>query len=375
MGAALAPAQTGSAPQLVASQEHPLAALGLDINSNQGPALLASLAQLPGAPQAEQAREAAGAEALIRQQQPQPSVQPQQVPRAEPWQPPQLTPERTLAQPPVAAQPQQVQEFNQQLAQGQTVEPQQQTQPEPSYVTKEDHDYLVGLIQDQGEYFEAMRNPAGAPDLSVTPAPAQYQAPQAESQIPPIAVPKLAPVPEISEDRFASITGDRKAFSAFLAERDQAIAATVTEQLAATVLPHVQGYIAKQAENERAISVFVAANPDLAEHPGALEKAVSEAKQLMPYAKPERIMYYAGQKLRGAMVTNQEIETSVHDLRGNPGRRSPAITNPAALRRGPGNEPPANPFGQLATAMLANKQNQTTVLEGFGLTGAPPARV
>lgn len=371
---AVAPTAPAGASPLVASPEHPLASLGLDVHSTQGPALLASLGQLPGAAQAEQAREAAATEALVQQQQPRPSVEPQ----ASPWQAPQLTPEPNLAQPPTAqpptAQPGQVQAFNQQLAQGQTVELQQQTQPEESYVTRADHDFLVGLVQDQAEYFETMRNPAaaatGAPDLSVTPAPAQYQAPQAESQIPPIAVPKLAPVPEITEDQFTSITGDRKAFSAFLANRDQAIAATVTQQLAATVLPHVQGYIAKQAENERAISVFVAANPDLAEHPGALEKAVSEARQKMPYAKPERIMYYAGEKLRGAMATNQAIEANVHDLRGKPTRRAPVITNPT-LRRGPGNEVPADPLRQMAAEMMNLKQTQTDVLAGFGLTGAP----
>lgn len=372
---AVAPTAPAGASPLVASPEHPLASLGLDINSNEGPALLASLGQLPGAAQAEQAREAAATEALVQQQQPRPSAEPQ----ASPWQAPQLTPEPNLAQPPTA-QPGQVQAFNQQLAQGQAVELQQQTQPEESYATKADHDFLVGLVQDQADYFETMRNPAvaatGAPDVSATLAPAQYQAPQAESQIPPIAVPKLAPIPEITEDRFTSITGDRKAFSAFLAERDQAIAATVTEQLAATVLPHVQGYIAKQAENERAISVFMAANPDLAEHPDALNEAVSEANQKMPYAKPERIMYYAGKKLRGAMATNQVIEANVHDLRGKPTRRAPVITNPT-LRRGPGNEVPANPFGQMASDMIAQRQHDVGVLEKFGLTGAPrvPARV
>lgn len=379
MGAALAPTQTGSAPSLVASQEHPLAALGLDVNSNQGPALLASLAQLPGAPQAEQAREAAGAEALIRQQQPKPSVQPQQVPQAEPWNPPQLTPERTLAQPPVAAQPQQVQQFNQQLQDPQ-VGPQA---PEAFAVSQEDWEFAMGLITSQGEHLAAVTGgqtpapgPSGVPAASfVSPAAAPGQpVPAAQSQIPPIAVPQIEAA-EIGEGEFEKITTDRAAFAAFLNKRDQLTAATVTEQLAQTIIPHVHGMMSAEMEKQQAINDFVRLNPSFEEHQEAVTQAMNEAKRILPYAKPKEIMYYAGQQLRKAMATNAQIETSVIDLRGNPGRRSPAITNPAALRRGPGNEPAPNPFGQLASAMIDLKQKKTDVLAGFGLTGAPQARV
>lgn len=376
MGAALAPAQTGSAPQLVASQEHPLAALGLDINSNQGPALLASLAQLPGAPQAEQAREAAGAEALIRQQQPQPSVEPWQAPQLQPQ--PQATPQQQLAQPPTA-QPQQVQEFNQQLQDPQ-VGPQA---PEPFTPAQEEWEHMMALIQSQGEALAAVTagqtpapGPSGVPAASfVAPAAAPGQpVPAAQPQIPAIAVPQIAAA-EIGEGEFEKLTTDRAAFAAFLNKRDQLTAATVTEQLAQTILPHVHGMMSAEMEKQQAINEFVRLNPDFQEHQEAVTQAITEAKRILPYAKPKEIMYYAGHELRKAMATNAQIETSVIDLRGNPGRRSPAITNPAALRRGPGNEPPANPFGQLATAMVNLKRNQTTVLEGFGLTGAPQARV
>lgn len=375
MGATLAaPPQTGPASPLVASQEHPLTAMGLDIHANQGPALLASLAQLPGAPQAQQAMEAAGAEALIRQQQPQPSVPPQQHPQAQPWQAPQLTPERTLAQPPVA-QPEQVQAFNQELQQPQ-VEPQQ---PEPFMPSQEEWNFAMGLIQSQGEALAAATagqapapGPSGVPAASfVAPAAAPGQPiPPAQPQVAPIAVPQIAAA-EIGETEFANITTDRAALATFLSKRDQATAATVTEQLAQTILPHVHGLMAAENEKQASINEFMRANPDFGEHLGAVEAAMIEAKRILPYAKPKEIMYYASQQLRKAMATNAQIQSNVHDLRGNPGRRSPAVTNPAALRRGPGNEPPANPFGQMAADMINLQKNRTDVLAGFGLTGAP----
>jgi len=368
-GATLAPAAPG-ATVLEASATHPLENLGLDTQSTQGPDLLAALGQMPGAAQAVQEREAMAGQALANQQQqyvqPQPAQQQQYAPA-------QTTP----AQP----QPGQIAQFNQQLEQGHTgpgqapvQQPGQQvaeTEAAPSYATQDDYDFLVGLVQDQAEAMGAMQNPsalaAGAP-------PDPFAAPQAQPQtqpqtfptqpqIAPIATPQLAPA-EISEAEFEKIKDDRQAMAAFLAKREQATAANVTQQLASTILPHVQGYITKQAENDRAVNTFMAANLDLAEHPEALDLAVREAKQLMPYAKPERIMYYAGRKLRGAMATNQNIESNVHDLRSNTrGRRGPVINNPAELRRGPGNVPQTNPFEDLKNNMIALRKQDGGILQ------------
>lgn len=378
---ALAPTQPGPASPLVASQEHPLAVLGLDVNANQGQALLASLGKLPGAAQAEQAREAAGVQALSDQQRIAAQLPPDGQRQVEPWQAPQLTPQTMpqttpLAQPPqVQPQPQQVQEFNQQLQDPQA--PQALQEPEAFAPSQEEWEFAMGLIQSQGEALAAATagqvpapGPSGVPAASfVAPAAAPGQpVPPAQPQIAPIAVPQIAAA-EIGETEFESITTDRKAFAAFLGKRDQATAATVTEQLAQTIQPHVYGMINAEMEKQASINDFVRANPDFEEHKDAVTAAMTEAKRILPYAKPKEIMYYAQQQLRKAMATNEQIQSSVHDLRGPAPRRAAAINNPAGLRRGPGNDPPANPIRQMQQEMVNLKQSQVNVLEGFGLTG------
>ena len=362
-----------------ASAEHPLLDLGLDIHSDQGPALLASLGQLPGAPQVQQSRDAVIAEALV--QQPQPEVQPWQAPQLTPQMTPKTTPQTTpqLAQPPVA-QPQQVQQFNEQLQDPQIAANQPAPAPETFAPTQEDWDFMTGLIQSQGEALAAMSGgqapapgPSGVPVASfVAPAaaPGQPVPPAQAPQVAPIAVPQITAA-EIGEGEFESITSDRKAFAAFLSKRDQLTAATVTEQLSQTIAPHVYGMVNAEMEKQQAINDFVKANPDFEENIEAVTAAMAEAKRILPYAKPKQMMYYAGQQLRKAMATNAQIQSSVHDLRGAPGRRAPVINNPAAVRRGPGNEAPVNPMVQMAAAMMNVRRQDTEVLDRFGLTGKP----
>ena len=350
------------------SPEHPLANLGLDIHSTEGPSLLESLAHLPGAPQAEQAREAAGTEALVREQ---------VNPGATPWQRPELRPQQQLAQSPTPQQPQpeQVKQFNQELQQAQAGPVEQYQEPEGVVVAEEEWEYVTGLLQAQGEAIAAMQagqppqptGPAGVPVASfAAPAAAPGQPlPQAAPQVAPIAVPKITAA-EISESEFESLTTDRTAFAAYLTKHDQATAASVTEQLSQTILPHVYGMMKEETEKQSAIAEFVRANPDFAEDQGAVTAAINEAKRLLPYAKSKQIMYHAGQQLRKAMATNEQIQSSVHDFRGKPPRRAAVINNPQ-LRRGPGNEAPTNPYTDLMQNMIQRRQNREGILDQMGL--------
>ena len=341
--------------------QHPLEGLGLDIQNPDGSALLEILGSLPGAAEAEIQKTAQENVQILKQGQ----APGTQTPIVEP----------TVSDP--AA------EFNRTFAeqanQGQE-SVKTPVEPENPPITRDDWDFLVGLVADQSE---AMKGYTGgqvpAPGPSAIPAtsfiapapaaaPAPVAAPQSTAQVPPIAVPELAQT-EITEAEFEKINTDRTAMATFMFEREKKIAATVTETLASTVLPHIYTHMQTQFDEQKTIHQFLQANPDLAETPDALEAAVAEARLALPYAKADRLMYYAAQKLRRAMKANDNINASVHDLRGgSTGRRAPVVNNAQALRRGPGNEPVVNPFTVMKDEMKAHAANKDgDILQALGL--------
>lgn len=359
-----------------ASTLNPLEALGLGVpDVNEAAGLLAQIGQLPGAAEVQTQANAAAAAQFAQSQGIQviPQVNapaPAGAPAATPGVDPMVEFNAAIAA--QAVQEQQAADAAQagqgpQVAQGPEGE-------QPITLTKDDYDFLVGMITDQGTalqgYIGGQAPAPGPASVSAVPmvAPTAPMAPAAPQGVAPIAVPAVAET-EISEADFASMTTDRAAMSKYLHQRDMNMAATVTEHLSATVLPHIYTHMQGQMDEQTTINNFLQTNPDLAEHPQALQAAVAEARVALPYAKADRLMYYASQKLRGAMRANANINTSVHDLRGAiAGRRAPVTNNAQPLRRGPGNAAAVNPFDVMKAEMKAHAANTNgDILKTLGI--------
>ncbi|HDZ38246.1 MAG TPA: hypothetical protein ENH62_08180 [Marinobacter sp.] len=359
-----------------ASPVHPLADLGFVApDPNEGAALLRQIGSLPGAAEAQREAELIAAAQFAQSQGVMTSVQPN--PAAAPGSAAPGTPDtaaqfnRTFAEQALADQ----QAANSVVA-AQGVAPGAVT-PEGVTITQDDYDFLVGIISDQGAalqgYIGGQVAVPGPPAVGNAPmvAPGAAPAPRPDMAAPavaPIAVPTVAET-DISEAEFEKMTTDRSAMSKYLHNRDMKMAATVTEHLSGTILPHIYSHMRGQMDEQATINTFLQSNPDLADHPDALTAAVAEARLALPYAKADRLMYYAGQKLRGAMRANDNINTSLHDLRGpGMGRRAPVINNAMPVRRGPGNTPVMNPFTVMKTEMLAhNAGNDGDILKNLGI--------
>lgn len=360
-----APAQ---APAL--SAEHPLDAMGLGTVNHQHTELMDMLGKLPGA--AEEAQAMQGIIDQSMQPAPPPLVQQQQsgVLPAPPMTPQQLAQNNVPAEEFNAAFQEMQGDQQTQAPQAQPGQP-GQLQAGQVVMGQDDYDFLVGLIEDQSaglaSVMAGQTRPQGMPSNGIV-MPGAPNPPVPVPDVKPIVTPKVSEN-EITDAEFESLTTDRAAFSKFLAKRDANVAATVTEQVSQSVLPTVYAHIGKENDKQRAINTFLTNNPDLAQHPQALQAAVQDAATKLPLAAPERLLYYAAQRLRAAMGANAGIQQSVHDVRGQRPRRAPVMGNPRPVRvSDQPNLANINPFQVMKADMINHAQpGQGDILKDLGI--------